>query len=169
MHLGSLNSRGRPSCRRGRGTSGRIHWTVTILLYALYLLSLISLNWGFRRRSPGPRLLGPVVISSTSVFSIIMHVCAMVCAQALGQRQNCVVVFVWCFGAYFCTSTEQGRLNVSMEDICGEQTILGEGGIYRLSMKIRRSTKLVRIPHGLRWHWFSFPVWHRNVLCNLVG
>ena len=22
--------------------------------------------------------------------------------------------------------------------------------------------------HGLRWHWFSFPVWHQNVLTSLT-
>ena len=43
-------------------------------------------------------------------------------------------------------SIQQGRLNVPVEDICGEQTVLGGMwvfNVYRLSMKICRTLKLV--------------------------
>ena len=133
MRSGSPSSRGRLSCRRGYGTPGRTRWACNHPdAGVLPSLSPISLNSDFRRGSPGPQVSGPVVVSSTSMFSIIMHVYIMVRGQALGQRHNGVVVpQACCFqsaqASYeFCTSIQQGRLNVPMpEDICDEQTVLG--------------------------------------------
>jgi len=50
-----------------------------------------------------------------------------------------------------CTSTQQGRLNVPMEDICGEQTVLGEGGQCLTIIHENPQEQ-----HGLRCHRFSF-------------
>jgi len=68
MHSASPNPRGRLSCRRGYGTPGKTHWTVTLPMHALCFLSLVSFNRDFRPRSPGSQVWGPVVISSTYVL-----------------------------------------------------------------------------------------------------